>query len=265
MPNQRRSEYARTVRNSRIRHDAKQAIPENARSRCIVWGCPNKPQMATGTGLSPRLCQSHLKQRQRHGSPHRKTWPAAELRPYLKSAELWLKQNASQSMVRAVLARMQSLLDTSGGPETAYATLRADASRKAKAALAKLRVAGIKAERLVAIVLATYAIAEDDDSERTLSEFRTVAIGKQAHRLSARWMPEKAKTLPEGSMARRTYEKFEHSAGGVLRELGKAIDEAGNLLVDQATVEILELKRTKFGPHPSRQVGGEAQGNVRTA
>jgi hypothetical protein len=156
--------------------------------------------------------------------------------------------------VQKTIAQTQLLLESSGRPETAYGMLRADADKKAKVALARLRVAGLKPERLVAIVLATWTIAEDDASERTLSEFRTVAIGKQANRLSARWMPERAKAMPKGSFGRRTYEKFPEATGGMLRALGKAIDEAGNILVDEAVPFILELKRTKYGPHPSRQV-----------
>jgi hypothetical protein len=253
MTKQRRSQEARAARKQRIRRDAKRAVPENAMRRCIVWGCSKSPQLGDATGLSPRLCRAHVKHNQRHGSPHRKTWPAAELRPYIKSAELWLEQNANQSMVQRVIAEMKLLLETSGRPETAYGMLRADAERKAKVALARLRVAGIKPERLVAIVLATWTIAEDDAYERTMKEFRTVAIGKQAHRLSARWMPERAKAMPKGSLSRHVYEKFGESTGGVLRALGKAIDDAGNLLVDRAVPHILALKRTKFGPHPSRQ------------
>jgi hypothetical protein len=253
MTKQRRSQEARTARKQRIRYDAKRAVPENAMRRCIVWGCSKPPQLADATGLSPRLCRAHVKHNQRHGSPHRKTWPASELRPYIKSADLWLKQNSNQSMTQRVIAEMQLALETSGRPETAYGMLRADAVRKAKVALARLRVAGVKPERLVAIVLATWAIAEDDASERTLSEFRTVAVGKQAHRLSARWFPERARAMPKGSMARRTYEKYGESTGGVLRALGKAIDDVANHLVDRAVPHILALKRTKFGPHPSRK------------
>lgn len=252
-----RSEYSRTIRANLTRTTAREANPNARHKRCTVFGCPRETQAFAGKGLSQTYCTSHVRHLARHGSAHHGSYRAAELKPYLWAANQWLRENAGNSFVKRIEQALEAMLIGAGNPEIATRMVRADARRKAKNALARMRVRGIKPSRLAIVVLATHAILKDDQSySHRGSEFRHVQIARQAHRLAARFTPrgmEGRKSAP-GAKLKWGHESFPYSAGLVLRELGAQLDETGGHLVDRALPRILELKVQRWGKHPSRQV-----------
>jgi hypothetical protein len=253
MSNHRRSPYQRQIRANYLRTVASEPQPNAHSKTCIVFTCSLPTQAHAGNGLSGRYCGKHVRHLARHGSAHCNSYRAADMKPYIWSTEQWLRENKDQSMVKRIITLFEALLDNAGRPETAKGMLRAPAKSKAKVALARMRVRGIKPTRLLTITLATHAIVADDQSfsHRDGNEFLHVQIARQAHRLAARYVPPgyegKVKDgKPWG------FKAFPEGTGLVLRELGKTIDGIGEHLVDMAVPRILELKRTRFGNHASR-------------
>jgi len=221
--------------------------------RCIVLGCLRDTQAFAGRGLSQTYCTSHIRHLARHGSAHRNSYRASELKPYLWAAECWLKDNKDNSLVKRIETAFEALLNAAGPPEIATRMIRAKAKRKAKNALARMRVRKVKPIRLMAIVLATHAILEDDQSDSHRGgEFRQVQIARQAHRLAARFVPKGYEAKVKDGI-KWGFKNFPNSAGLVLRELGSQLDDLGGHLVDRALPRILEFKVQRWGHHPSRQ------------
>jgi hypothetical protein len=253
MNNHQRSPYAREIRKNYIRTTAREANPNALHKQCTVWACGNPTQAFAGKGLSERYCSCCIRAAQRSGSYHRSSHRAAELKPYLWAAQRWLKDNADNSLVLRVETALEAMLNGAGSPEIATRMIRADAPRKAKNALARMRVRGVKPQRLMVIVLATHAILMDDQTfSHRGSEFLHVQIARQAHRLAARFVPKGQEAKVKDGL-KWGFKSFPHSAGLVLRELGKMLDDVGGHLVDLAFPRILELKVQRFGHHPSRQ------------
>lgn len=226
----------------------------NARfKRCTVLGCGNPTQAYAGKGLSPTYCTSHVRYLARHGSAHRPSYRASELRPYIWAAERWLKENKGNSFVRRIELAYEAMMNAAGPPEIATRMIRTKAKRKANNALARMRVRKVRPIRLMTIVLATHAALEDDQSySHRGGEFRQVQIARQAHRLAARFVPRGYEAKVKDGI-KWGFKNFPHSAGLVLRELGSQLDDLGGHLVDRALPRILELKVQRWGHHPSRQ------------
>ena len=232
---------------------ARQANPNARFKRCTVLGCSNPTQAFAGKGLSPTYCSSHVRHLARHGTAHRASYRATEMKPYLWAAERWLKENKDNSLVVRIETAFKAMLNGSGTPEIATRMVRAKAKRKAKNALARMRVRKVKPIRLMTIVLATHAILKDDQSySHRGGEFRQVQIARQAHRLAARFVPKGYEAKVKDGV-KWGFKNFPHSAGLVLRELGSQLDDLGGHLVDRALPRILERKVKRWGHHPSRQ------------
>lgn len=217
---------------------------------CSVWDCGRPPQAANGKGLSRRYCTKHVRHYARHGSAHRGSYSAAELKPYLWAAERWLNAHAGDGIVRAAVKAMAGLLADAGRPEITTRMLHATAKARARVALARLRTQGVPPERLLTIALATWALGQDDWSFRADNEFRRVQIAKQAHRLAARHMPAWTEGIPKTSPALLAVQRFPEATGLVLRELGRRIDHIGGAVAEAALPELLAMKRERWGQHP---------------
>lgn len=223
----------------------------DALSVCSAWGCGRLPQTASGKGLSRRYCTKHVRHYARHGSAHRGSYSAGDLKPYLWAAERWLKAHAGDGIVQAAVKAMAGLLGSAGRPEITTRMLHATAKARARVALARLRTQGVPPERLLTIALATWALGQDDWSFRADTEFRRVQIAKQAHRLAARHMPAWTEGIPKASPALLAVQRFPEATGPVLRELGRMIDHIGGTVAEAALPELLRLKRERWGRHPS--------------
>ncbi|MEP6828535.1 MAG: hypothetical protein ABJA10_10725 [Aestuariivirga sp.] len=251
----RSESYAHTIRKALTRTTARESNTNARHKRCTVFGCTNETQAFAGKGLSQTFCTSHVRHLARHGTAHRGSYRAAELKPYLWAAHRWLKENKANSLVTRIEFAFEAMMDGAGKPEIATRMIRADAKRKAKNMLAVMRVRGVKPNRLMGIVLATHAILRDDQSfSHRGTEFLRVQAARQAHRLAARFTPagmEGKKSAP-GVKLKWGHESFPYSAGLAMRELGRLLDEIGGHLADRALNPILELKAQRFGHHASR-------------
>jgi hypothetical protein len=248
-----RSPYAKQIRTAHINTTANEPQPNAMFKQCTVFSCALPTQAHAGKGLSERYCAKHVRHLSRHGSAHCNSYKASDLKPFLWATERWLKANKDVSLVKRIVIMFDALLNGSGKPQTAMAMLRAPAKDKAKVALARMRVRGIKPLRLLTISLASRAIvAADQTYSHRGNEFLHVQIARQAHRLAARYVPvgyeDKVKDgKPWG------FKSFPAGTGIVMRELGKVIDDIGSHLADLAVPHIIELKRTRYQQHATRQ------------
>jgi hypothetical protein len=70
---------------------------------CMAWGCKRPTQRAAGKGLSEMYCKRHVEFKRRHGSSWRKSFSAAEMKPFRDAARRWMTERADDKwVVRAV-------------------------------------------------------------------------------------------------------------------------------------------------------------------
>jgi hypothetical protein len=132
----------------------------------------------------------------------------------------------------------------SAGPVEIATRLRGlSPERRAKIALARLREANIKPERLLAIPLAVAALIEDVPAtvHRTC-EWRIVAIAKAAHRLASGTHRQWPVPQPDGRTKHIEMHAYPRSSGRVLRHLGEMIEKESELVIDHHGAEVLALK-----------------------
>jgi hypothetical protein len=206
---------------------------------------------ASGLGLAAFHCRKHVEHRARHGSHWHGTYSAAELKPYLAAATSYVRLRAeSDRFIKHALNAIQLLLEQAGPTEIATRLRGMSARRRARIALARLRVAGIKPERFVAIVLAVTALIEEDPGSHRVKEFRTVQIAKALHRLASgthkRWPYVDA----YGRKGQTEMHAFPRSSGQVLRIMGRAVEELCEWVVEKHLPGVLALKKKRYGQHP---------------
>jgi hypothetical protein len=253
-----RSPYAKQIRTAHINTTANEPQPNAMFKQCTVFSCALPTQAHAGKGLSERYCAKHVRHLSRHGSAHCNSYKASDMKPYIWATERWLKVNQDVSLVKRIIVMFDALLNGAGKPEITSRMLRAPAKDKAKVALARMRVRGIKPIRLLTITLATRAIVADDQTfSHRGNEFLHVQIARQAHRLAARYVPKGKEDVGFGDKIigglKWGHQTFPAGTGIALRILGVLIDDIGSHLADKAVPSIIELKRTRFGKHASRQ------------
>jgi hypothetical protein len=228
------------------------ADTKNCFAKCTILGCGQPTQRAAKKGLSGTLCRKHVLHRARHGSPWCPSPTAASLRPYIKSALSYIAAHRSDPYIRAALAGLDALMATSG--ETVIATrLRGlPPERRAKVALARLRDARVKPERLLAIALAVHALIEEaPQAVHRVKVWRIVAIAKAAHRLASGYHRVWEITDANRRVHRTELHAYPRSAGRLLRLLGTMIEKECELVIDHHLAAVLALKVTRYGPHPA--------------
>lgn len=227
----------------------------DALPRCSVPGCSRPTMLAAGRGLADTLCRYHVDQKARHGSTWRGSYPATELRPYLLTAQQFIKGNQADPHIALATAALQGMLDGSGRVEAAMSIKRRPAKNRAKIALARLRAAGITGERILANHMAMAALIADDAGRHRVEEHRVVQVAKALHRLASGTHRRWDYPLSDGRTAPVELHVYPRSSGRVLREIGREVDE----LCADATAHHVEtiraLKTERNGPHPSRQPG----------
>lgn len=222
--------------------------------RCLLFSCSAE----VGKDSHQRgslFCRYHLQHKARHGSHWHPTYRAADLKPYLTAAPDWLKVHRMNDAAFFAVRAVDELLVTSGRAEPAMNLRRVSASRRARIAFARLRQAGVTAERLAAIHLAVSALIADDLGSHRTREFRIVQVAKAAHRLASgthrRWdaFDVQGRPMPIELHA------YPRSSGLVLRKIGEAIAKACRLIPESAVTEVIMAKVERFGLHPSRLPG----------
>jgi hypothetical protein len=207
---------------------------------------------AAGLGLAAFHCRKHVEHKARHGSHWHGTYRAAELKPYFTAATSYVRLRAeSDRFIKAALNAIALLLEEAGPTEIATRLKGISATGRARIALARLRVAGIKPERFVAIVLAVTALIEEDPGSHRTKEFRTVQIAKALHRLASGthrvWEYEDHNGRPR----RTELHAFPRSSGLVLRLIGRMLEGPCQWVVEKHLAGVLGLKVKRYGRHPA--------------
>jgi hypothetical protein len=125
------------------------------------------------------------------------------------------------------------------------------AAKRAKIALARLRVARIKPERIMATVLAVTALIDEDPGSHRTKEFRAVQIAKAIHRLASGYHRVWEVQDSQGRTRRTELHAFPRSSGRVLRLLGRAVEEPCEWVMDKHLAGVLALKVRRYGRHPA--------------
>ena len=92
---------------------------EVASDSCVVLGCRNATRAASREGLDRRLCRKHYEHYQRHGSPFRGSYTAAELKPHRQAIRQWLRADSNWPEVKQAIARVDILYRSAGPAEPA--------------------------------------------------------------------------------------------------------------------------------------------------
>jgi hypothetical protein len=207
---------------------------------------------AAGLGLSSFHCRKHVEHKARHGSHWHTTYSAAELKPYLAAANSYLRpRQESDRFIKTAIKAIALLLEEAGPTEIATRLKGMSAAKRARVALARLRVARIRPERLVAIVLAVTALIEEDPASHRTKEFRRVQIAKAIHRLASGTHRVWEYEGHNGRKRRTELHAFPRSSGPVLRLIGRKVEELCDFVVDKHLSGVLALKVKRYGRHPA--------------
>ncbi|MFK4561860.1 hypothetical protein ABIF94_002459 [Bradyrhizobium ottawaense] len=224
---------------------------------CAIIGCSNATMRIQATGLAAFHCRKHVEHKARHGSHWHGTYSAAELKPYLAAATSYVRLRAeSDRFIKAALNAVALLLEEAGPTEIATRLKGMSATRRARIALARLRAAGIKPERFVAIVLAVTALIEEDPGSHRTKEFRTVQIAKALHRLASGTHKRWPFVDHRGRQRQTELHAFPRSSGPVLRLIGRAVERELEWVVDKHLSAVLALKVKRYGRHPTLRIAG---------
>lgn len=218
---------------------ARAAKPNTEHTRCLVFGCPNPTKAAAGKGLDTRYCRKHADHYERHGSPHKPSYTAQQLKPHRKAAMKWLLGNWDDPYVRNAVQRVLGLYKRAG-PYVAANSLRGKTPReRAWVAWARLRKHEVDPLKPLAAWLAVeMAIRADMDPVRT-AEFKRVQAAKLVHRMASgthrRWEQEFKHHTDPFLKIRHVEELhvYPQSRGRVLRYIGEDLEGAAEFLADR--------------------------------
>ncbi len=211
---------------------------------------------SAGVGYAEMHCRYHVQFKARHGSHWHGTYKAADLKPYLAVAAEWIEAHRGNTLaVDYTLRGLAGLLEGAGRAEPAQDIKHRSPAFKARVAFARLREAGIKPERLLAIHMAVAALIEDDRGSHRVTEVRLVQTAKAVHRLASGTHRHWEWPMADGTTRPLHFHAYPRSSGITLRIIGKEVDEVCSDVTEGALQQVIAARRTKFGPHPSHQPG----------
>jgi hypothetical protein len=211
--------------------------------------CGRPTARAAKQGLSAFTCRFHQAHLQRHGSTWCKSPTAAVLKPYLSAALAYIKAHRNDLYVSAALAGLGGLMQAAGPVVIATRLRGMPPARRARVALARMRQAKVKPERLLAISLAVSALIEAAPAtvHRTRDYYLT-AIAKAAHRSRHASGYHRVWEVRDdnGRVVQRTQlKKYPRSSGRVLRHLGALIFVEAELTIYHHLPGVLALKAAR--------------------
>ncbi len=222
---------------------------------CAIPDCGRPAMRPAGVGYSETYCRYHVQFRARHGSHWHPTFKATDLKPYLAVAAEWIEEHRAEVPVAYTLIGLRGLLDGAGRAEPAQDIKRRPAASKARVAFARLREAGVKPERVLAIHMAVAALIEDDAGSHRINEFRLVQVAKAVHRLASGTHRHWDFPMDDGTTRPLHFHAYPKSSGIVLRVIGREIDELCAGVTEAALEAVRAARLAKFGPHPSQLPG----------
>lgn len=217
-----------STRRARRKADVKQRaqLADWDGGRCVVIDCPNAARSATGEGLDTRFCRTHADQYARHGSPYRKSYTAAQVRPYRAAAKAWLKTHKDDPWVLNGLERVRGLYSSAGQHIEAFRLRGLPVDERARVAWARLRKASVDPVEVLVAALAMEMLIRDDPQSDRKTEFKEVQTAKLVHRMASgshqKW--------GDGPTTKELH-FYPRSRGRVLRHIGRAAMEACELII----------------------------------
>lgn len=239
------------------RRSIKQRLAQGAdyESICAIPGCGRPTMRAAGIGLAAFHCRRCIERRARSGSLFHPGYRGAELKPYLAAATSYLRPRLeTDQFIKAAIEGIRLLLEQAGPTEIATRLKGMTAEKRARIAFARLRVAGVKPERMLAIVVAVNALIEDDPKSHRVTDFRITQSAKALHRRSSGTHKRYPYVDHMGRQRQTELHAYPRSSGPVLRLIGKAVEKVCELVVDKHLAAILAMKRARYGEHPARQI-----------
>ena len=207
---------------------------------------------AASRGLAVFHCDKHVAHKARHGSYWHPTYRASELKPYLAAAASYVRmRDTTDRYIMASIAAVKIVLEEAGPTELATRLRGMSATNRARIAIARLREAGIKPERMVSIILGVRALIEEDPCSHRVEEFRTVQAMKVLHRLASGTHKYWPIEDPHGRPLTIQMHAFPKSTGRVLRLMGRLLEEPCELTVNKHLESVLALKIKRYGRHPA--------------
>jgi len=201
------------------------------RAVCAVMGCSNPTRAALREGFDQRLCRQHHEQYQRHGSPFRGSYTAAELKPHRQAVQRWLKKNSMSPVVLQAIDRVRILYCSSGPAVPAYRLKGLSPRERARKAWARLREASVPPEKIVEAWLSVQRAIQSDPEADTRPEFARVQAAKLVHRLASGTRKAWEQRDARGRLVRvDRLEEYPRSRGRVLREIGMDMEAAFNTI-----------------------------------
>ncbi|MDQ0392239.1 hypothetical protein [Labrys monachus] len=227
---------------------------EGAAACCTVWGCKRLPQAAARKGLSTFICRYHAQYHNRHGSYYKGTYRAAELLPYKRAALRYIRDHKADKGLLAAKSALDGIMQRAGPVQRMSDIMVMPAADKARAALARMRDAGVPADRLLLVYLTVCATITDDSvgpgGDREV--FRQTQIGKAAHRLASGYHTDYG------------YERYPRSAGLAIRHLGQMIEKACEWVGAGCVAAVVVMAETsREGPRAASKPRQAAQGATR--
>jgi hypothetical protein len=170
-------------------------------------------------------CRQHIEFRRRHGSYVKRSYGAAELRPYRHMARQWFREHSSLLVVQRAKMGVERLLQSAGTPIEAFRLAGKKPAERAKALWASLRVKKIDPFEILAACLAVDMRIRDDPQPDRHKEYRYVQVAKLIHRMAGgshrRWEHERS----DGTVKITEMHKHPVSRGRVLVIVGKQLSD----------------------------------------
>jgi len=214
------------------------AQPNHMFAYCRAIGCRKPARAGTDDGLDRRFCRAHADHLQRHGSPFKKSYAAAQLNPYRRAAVEWLMANEHDRYVRNAIQRVKGLYDRAGPFVEAFRLRGKSPSDRARAAWARLRHHEVDPRVVLAVWLAVEMVIKDDPQPVRTAEFKRVQAAKVLHRLAS----GSHKHWPSQGVLANELHVYPASRGNVLRTIGAALEGAAEFLVGG---QLTAIRRTK--------------------
>ncbi len=223
--------------------------------RCSIPDRGRPTMRAAGHGFGAFHCKRCVEGKTRFGSYWAPSLLATDLRPHIDVASQWIKEHRADTFITHALIGLRGLLDSAGRAENAQDIKRRSAPFRARVAFARLRQANVKPERLLAIHMAVSALIEDDAGSHRVTEYRIVSAAKAAHRLASGTHRHWDLPRDDGSTTPIEFHAYPKSSGRVLRVIGEAIEDICSWVTERDLQALRDLKRERFGPHPSQLPG----------
>jgi hypothetical protein len=155
----------------------------------------------------------------------KRSYSAAELKPFREQALYWLSANHTALDVRNAQAAVDRLYRSAGAPVEAFRLAGKTPAQRANAVWARLRTNRTNTTQVVASWLAVDLCIREDAQPDRHEEFKHVQTGKLVHRLAGgshrRWEYERE----DGSTEVMELHKHPVSRGRILRVLGAQLAE----------------------------------------